>query len=65
MMAGFEEAIFIIKKKMGRISRALIDERAGKHMKVKYAFQELSDLPQGYGVPEGRGEAVGHLSCGA
>ena len=54
MMAGFEEAIFIIKKENEADFRALIDERAGKHMKVKYAFQELSDLPQGYGVPEGR-----------
>ncbi len=54
MMAGFEEAIFIIKKENEVDFRALIDERAGKHMKVKYAFQELSDLPQGYGVPEGR-----------
>lgn len=54
MMAGFEEAIFIIKKENEADFRALIDERAGKHMKVKYAFQELSDLPQGYEVPEGR-----------
>ena len=54
MMAGFEEAIFIIKKENEVDFRALIDERAGKHMKVKYAFQELSDLPQGYEVPEGR-----------
>ena len=54
MMAGFEEAIFIIKEENEADFRALIDERAGKHMKVKYAFQELSDLPQGYGVPEGR-----------
>ena len=54
MMAGFEEAIFIIKKENEADFRALIDERAGKHMKVKYAFQELSDLPEGYRAPEGR-----------
>lgn len=54
MMAGFEEVIFIIKKENEADFRALIDERAGKHMKVQYAFQELSDLPEGYEVPEGR-----------
>ena len=53
-MAGFEKAIFIIKRENEEDFRALVDERAGKHMEVAYAFQELTDLPSGYEVPEGR-----------
>ena len=54
MMAGFERVIFIIKKENEADFRELIDERAGKHLQVEYAFQEISDIPQGYQVPEGR-----------
>ncbi len=52
--AGFEKAVFIIKKENEDDFRKLIDERAGKKISVEYAFQELSDLPEGYSVPEGR-----------
>lgn len=54
LMAGFNKVIFIIKKENEEAFRALIDEKAGKHMEVEYAFQELDDLPAGYSVPEGR-----------
>lgn len=54
LMAGFEDVIFIIKEENESDFRALIDERAGKHFNVKYAFQKLEDLPNGYDVPEGR-----------
>ena len=53
-MAGFEKAIFIIKRENEEDFRALVDERAGKHMEIAYAFQELTDLPEGYEVPKGR-----------
>ncbi|WP_251614126.1 sugar phosphate nucleotidyltransferase [Senimuribacter intestinalis] len=54
MMAGFEKVIFIIKKENEEDFRRLIDQRAGKYMKVEYAFQELTDIPQGYQVPAER-----------
>lgn len=54
MMAGFEKVIFIIKKENEEAFRALIDDKAGKHLKVEYAYQEIDDLPEGYSVPEGR-----------
>ena len=54
LMAGFKKVIFIIKKENEEAFRALIDDKAGKHMEVEYAFQELDDLPEGYSVPEGR-----------
>ena len=42
MMAGFEDVVFVIKEENETDFRALIDERAGKH------------IPEGYKVPEGR-----------
>ena len=54
VMAGFQKVIFIIKEENEKDFRALIDERAGKHIDVEYAFQRLDDLPAGYSVPEGR-----------
>jgi NDP-sugar pyrophosphorylase family protein len=53
-MAGFKKVIFIIKKEMEADFRELIDGRSGKFIEAEYAFQELSDLPKGYSVPEGR-----------
>ena len=54
MMAGFEKAVFIIKKENEEAFRSLIDRRAGRFLEVEYAFQELADLPEGYDVPAGR-----------
>lgn len=54
MMAGFKKAVFIIKRENEEDFRALIDERAGKYMEIEYAYQELTDIPEGYEVPEGR-----------
>lgn len=67
MMAGFKRVIFVIKEEMETDFRDLIDERAGKYLEVRYAFQKLDDLPKGYEVPEGRqkpwGTAHAVLSC--
>lgn len=54
MMAGFDKAIFIIKKENEAAFRDLLSERAGKYMDIQYVFQELTDLPEGYSVPSGR-----------
>ena len=54
MMAGFKRAVFVIKEENLEDFRRLIDDRAGKHMEIKYAFQKLDDLPEGYTVPKGR-----------
>ena len=67
MMAGFKRVIFIIREEMEADLRALVDSRAGKHLKVEYAFQTLADLPEGYLVPAGRkkpwGTAHAIYSC--
>ena len=53
-LAGFRKAIFVIKKENEEDFRKLIDNSAGKYIDAEYAFQELTDLPEGYSVPEGR-----------
>ena len=52
--AGFEKVVFIIKREMEADFREVIGERITKHIEVAYAYQELSALPKGYTVPEGR-----------
>ena len=54
MLAGFEEVVFVIKKENEEAFRELVDDRAGKHLKVHYAFQDLNDIPEGLTVPESR-----------
>ncbi len=54
MMAGFDRVIFVIKEEHEEAFRELLDGRAGKYMKIEYAYQRLEDLPPGYRVPEGR-----------
>jgi len=54
VMAGFEKAVFIIKKEMEADMRALMDEGAAKHIDINYVFQSTDDVPAGYKIPEGR-----------
>jgi len=54
MRAGFKKAVFIIKKENESDFKKLIDNGAGRFLETEYAFQELSDIPDGYIVPEGR-----------
>ena len=54
LMAGFEKAVFIIKREIEADIRARIDDGAGRHMDAVYVYQELTDLPPGYTLPEGR-----------
>lgn len=65
--AGFEEVIFVIKRENEADFRERIGIRAERHMKVHYVHQELTNLPEGYAVPEGRVKpwGTGHavLSC--
>ena len=65
--AGFEKVIFIIKRENEADFRASIGERMEKQVQVEYVYQELTNLPEGYAVPEGRVKpwGTGHavLSC--
>ena len=65
-LAGFEEAVFIIKKQDEADFRACIGDRIQEFIKVRYVYQEYV-LPEGFEVPEGRVKpfGTGHaiLSC--
>ena len=67
MRAGFERAIFIIKKENEEAFREVIGDRVSKHMEVKFVFQDLNDVPEGFEIPEGRvkpwGTAHAIYSC--
>ena len=68
MRAGFRDFTFIIKKEIEKDFRDVMDPHlAGKNINVKYVFQEINKLPEGYSVPEGRrkpwGTAHAILCC--
>ena len=52
--AGFETVVFVIKHQIEDTFKAAIGDRLSKVIDVKYAYQELDDLPEGYAVPAGR-----------
>lgn len=45
---GFDEVVFIIRKDLEEEFRKDIGERIEKQIKVKYVYQELDKLPQGF-----------------
>ena len=65
--AGFEKVVFIIQKENEQAFRTAIGDRLSEKIKVSYVFQELTNLPEGYVVPEGRVKpwGTGHaiMSC--
>ena len=52
--AGFETVVFVIKHEIEDAFKAAIGDRLSRVINVKYAYQELDDLPEGYSVPEER-----------
>jgi hypothetical protein len=52
--AGFETVIFVIKHEIEDSFKAAIGNRLSRVMNVKYAYQQLEELPAGFSVPEGR-----------
>ncbi len=65
--AGFDRVIFVIKHEIEEDFKKITYGRYDDKIKVEYAFQDMSDLPDGFSVPEGRvkpwgtGQAV--LAC--
>ena len=57
--AGFETVVFVIKKEIEEEFKARVGRRVERHMDVKYVFQAMDDLPEGYAVPEGRAKPWG------
>ena len=53
--AGFETAVIIIKEAIRKDFMETVGKRLEKcPMEIRYAYQELDKLPEGYTVPEGR-----------
>lgn len=52
--AGFDSVTFIIKKEMLNDFKNTIGKRIEKRIKIKYAFQELDDIPPQFNCPEKR-----------
>lgn len=65
--AGFKKVIFIIKKENLQDFKTCIGDIVKDHIEVEYVFQELTNIPDGFTVPEGRvkpwGTAHAVLSC--
>lgn len=54
LRAGFGKIVFIIKRENEADFRRCIGNRIERQAQVEYVFQELSNLPEGFRVPEGR-----------
>lgn len=52
--AGFEKVVFIIKKAIEEDFKEVIGKRMEEIIEVKYAFQEVDNIPEGFEVPDGR-----------
>ena len=52
--AGFRRVVFIIKEELFEDFREKVGKNAEEHFEVHYAFQKLTDIPEGFSVPEGR-----------
>lgn len=64
--AGFRKVAFIIKHEIEDDFKRIVGQRAEKHFDVKYIYQQLDCLPEGYEIPEGRVKpwGTGHaVSC--
>ncbi len=52
--AGFDRIVFIIRKDLEKDFKEIIGNRIEKIAEVAYAYQELTDLPEGFELPQGR-----------
>lgn len=54
LLAGFQKVVFIIRRDLEKDFKEIIGKRIEKIAHVEYAYQELTDLPEGYEKPEDR-----------
>lgn len=58
--AGFETAVIIIKEAIRKDFMETVGKRLEKSpMEIRYAYQEMEKIPEGYTVPEGRVKPFG------
>lgn len=65
--AGFKKVVFIIKKENEADFRSCIGDAVSRTVPVEYVYQELTNVPEGVTIPEGRvkpwGTAHAILCC--
>lgn len=61
--AGFEKVVFIIKRENEADFKEAVGNRIAKYMETAYVYQELSNIPDGFAVPEGRVKPWGTAPC--
>jgi hypothetical protein len=54
IQAGFKKVVFVIRKDFEAEFRERVGARYVGRVDVDYVFQDLTDLPEGFSVPEGR-----------
>jgi dTDP-glucose pyrophosphorylase len=54
LRAGFGKVVFVIRRDFEEEFKTKVGSRFDKHIPVEYAFQSITDLPEGFSVPEGR-----------
>lgn len=54
LRCGFDKVVFVIKEENLDAFRESVGKRFEDKIEVRYAFQRLDDLPDGFEVPEGR-----------
>ena len=57
--AGFRRVVFLIKHEIEEDFRRIVGDPVARHMEVRYAFQQVKDIPAPYAVPEGRAKPWG------
>ena len=57
--AGFGKLVFVIRQDISEQFKEIVGARFEKRIPVEYVYQELSKLPEGYPVPEGRSKPWG------
>ena len=65
--AGFRTVVFVIKPELEETFKEVIGPKVPEKMEVKYVHQVITDLPDGYAVPEGRVKpwGTGHAALAA
>lgn len=54
MKSGFQKIVFIITHKIEKDFHEVIGDRIARHAQVRYVFQDLNALPEGFSLPAGR-----------
>jgi len=54
LRAGFGKVVFVIRRDFEDVFKKQVGAKFDQRIPVEYAFQDMTDLPEGFTVPEGR-----------